>query len=45
MDVIEVENLSKSYGSVKALDSVSFSVPEGIILGVIGPNGQGKRPS
>ncbi|ASJ07428.1 ATP-binding cassette domain-containing protein [Thermococcus pacificus] len=42
MNVIEVENLTKYYGKLRALDSVSFSVPEGVILGVIGPNGAGK---
>ncbi|WP_297506521.1 ABC transporter ATP-binding protein [Thermococcus sp.] len=42
MKVIEVENLTKYYGNLRALDSISFSVPEGVILGVIGPNGAGK---
>ena len=42
MKVIEVESLTKYYGSLRALDSVSFSVPEGVILGIIGPNGAGK---
>ncbi len=45
MNVIEVEDLTKYYGDFRALDSISFSVPEGIILGVIGPNGAGKLPS
>lgn len=40
--VIEVHDLSKSYGDVKALDSLSFSVSDRTILGVIGPNGAGK---
>ncbi len=40
--VIEVSDLSKSFGSVKALEGVSFSVPEGIIFGLLGPNGVGK---
>lgn len=42
MNVIEVKNLTKCYGDFKALDSISFSVPEEVILGVIGPNGAGK---
>ncbi|SEK52160.1 energy-dependent translational throttle protein EttA [Roseovarius nanhaiticus] len=40
--VIEVENLSKSYGGRKLIDNLSFSLPPGGIVGVIGPNGAGK---
>lgn len=39
---IEVSNLTKKFPGVVALDSVSFSVPKGIVLGVLGPNGSGK---
>lgn len=39
---MEVRNLHKSYGSVRAVDGVSFSVPEGICFGLLGPNGAGK---
>lgn len=40
--MIEVEELSKSYGSVVAVDDLSFSVPDGAITGFLGPNGAGK---
>jgi len=39
---IEVNNISKSYGAQKALDSISFSVKKGEIVGFLGPNGAGK---
>ena len=42
MGAIEVHNLSKSYGKVQALDSVSFSVERGELFGLIGPDGAGK---
>jgi ABC-2 type transport system ATP-binding protein len=40
--VVRVDGLSKSYGRVRALDDVAFSVCTGEILGLIGPNGSGK---
>ena len=42
MDAISVKNVSKSYGRVKALDDVSFSVGKGEVFGLIGPDGAGK---
>ncbi len=42
MDAIVVNNVSKSYGKVKALDDVSFSVGKGEVFGLIGPDGAGK---
>lgn len=40
--ILEVKNLHKSFGGVKALDDVSFRIAKGDVLGVIGPNGSGK---
>ncbi|WP_154616581.1 branched-chain amino acid ABC transporter ATP-binding protein/permease [Nocardioides marmotae] len=40
--VLEVKNLVKHFGGVKAVDGASFVVPEGSITGLIGPNGSGK---
>jgi branched-chain amino acid transport system permease protein len=40
--ILEVKNLRKHFGGVKAVDDASFAVPEGSITGLIGPNGSGK---
>lgn len=40
--VLEVKNLTKSFGDFKAVDDISFSVEAGEILGLLGPNGAGK---
>ncbi len=42
MYALEVKNLSKSFGSIKAVDNASFSVPQGSVFGLIGRNGAGK---
>ena len=42
MNAIEVRQVSKSYGKVKALDDVSFSVGRSEVFGLIGPDGAGK---
>ncbi|MBL9076215.1 MAG: ABC transporter ATP-binding protein [Planctomycetes bacterium] len=39
---LRIQNLSKSFGTTKALDDVGFDVPQGSIFGLLGPNGAGK---
>ena len=40
--IIEIQNLTKSYGKFKAIDNLSLYVEKGKIFGLLGPNGSGK---
>jgi ABC-2 type transport system ATP-binding protein len=40
--VLSITNLAKHYGNIKALNGISFSVPQGCVFGILGPNGSGK---
>ena len=40
--MIQVENLTKDYGPISAVDHISFEVAQGEIVGFLGPNGAGK---
>ncbi|MDM3871059.1 ABC transporter ATP-binding protein [Porticoccus sp. W117] len=40
--IIEVRNLIKQFGSFRAVDNISFDIPEGVCFGLLGPNGAGK---
>ena len=42
VSILEISNLSLSFGGVKALQDVSFHVPENTVTTIIGPNGAGK---
>ena len=41
-NIIEIKNVSKTYGNYKALDDISINVPRQSIYGLLGPNGAGK---
>ena len=41
--ILNAENLTKSFGSTKAVDGISLSAHEGEILAILGPNGAGKN--
>lgn len=40
--VLEISGLSKSYGRIKAVQSLSLTIPKGSVFGILGPNGSGK---
>jgi ABC-2 type transport system ATP-binding protein len=40
--MIDVKNLTKEYGTLKAIDNVTFSIKKGEVVGFLGPNGAGK---
>lgn len=42
MPLLELKNVGKDYGGLRAVDDVSFQAPAGAIVGLIGPNGSGK---
>ena len=40
--MLEIKNVTKTFGSFKALDGLSMTVPKGTVYGLVGPNGAGK---
>ncbi len=40
--ILSIQGISKNYGSIQALNNVSFDVPQGCVFGILGPNGSGK---
>ena len=41
-EILSIQNLSKNYGRIKAVDDLSFTVEKGTVYGILGPNGSGK---
>ena len=41
-EILNIQNLSKNYGKIKAVDGLSFIVERGTVYGILGPNGSGK---
>jgi ABC-2 type transport system ATP-binding protein len=42
MNILQLEQVVKSYGDYMAVDHVSFAIPKGVVFGMLGPNGAGK---
>ena len=42
MEIINIENVTKSYAAHVALDNITLNVPQGSVFGLLGPNGAGK---
>ena len=41
--MIQIKNVSKTFGDIKAVDQISLTIPNGIVFGMLGTNGAGKR--
>ena len=42
MSILKIENLSKRYGKIQAVNQLNLTVEPGMIYGILGPNGSGK---
>lgn len=40
--ILKINNLTKHYGKIRALDGLSLEVRQGMVFGILGPNGSGK---
>ena len=40
--MIQIKNVSKTFGDIKAVDQISLTIPNGIVFGMLGTNGAGK---